>query len=208
MNIALTGIPLGLFILFSLSVATFSFIVGILAGIGGAVLFTLTVVGVALWIVLPAIFFTTMVACFLFLWGLGGYYFLQWVNGSSEKGQEKKPLLESGSIGDSLNSMTGGRLTGFMDKIKAEKAKGDFSGFSDQHTPAKPPPSEKEKFVRQPNAPAQKQSQNAGAANVISPTSNVQKATKVTSSVNGPSKTAANTTGTIKGGLGGAAGLT
>ncbi|KAI7524984.1 hypothetical protein KC331_g17804 [Hortaea werneckii] len=134
MNIALTGLPLGLFILFTLTVAIFSLVVGLLLGLLAAVLFTLFCVGIALTIVLPTVFFTTMAACFLFLWGLGGYYILSWGNsagGSSEGGDGKAP--EGQAIGDKLNNLVGGRLSGFMSSARAEEAKGDISGFGDQH---------------------------------------------------------------------------
>ncbi|KAK5130755.1 hypothetical protein LTR08_001700 [Meristemomyces frigidus] len=131
MNLALTGIPLGLFALFTLTVALFSLVVGLLLGLLAAVLFILFAVGIALTIVLPAVLFTTMTACFLFLWGLGGYYILKWANGNSE-GQSQEGG-GSGAIGDKLNALTGGRLTGFMDAAKGERAKGDISGYGDQH---------------------------------------------------------------------------
>ncbi|RMY14266.1 hypothetical protein D0868_01555 [Hortaea werneckii] len=135
MNIALTGIPLGLFILFTLTVAIFSLVVGLLLGLLAAVLFTLFCVGIALTIVLPTVFFTTMAACFLFLWGLGGYYILSWGNsagGSGEEGGDGK-APEGQAIGDKLNNLVGGRLSGFMSSARAEEAKGDISGFGDQH---------------------------------------------------------------------------
>jgi len=128
MNIALTGVPLGLFILFTLTVAIFSLVVGLLLGLLAAVLFTLFCVGIALTIVLPTVFFTTMAACFLFLWGLGGYYILSWGNSA---GDGKAP--EGQAIGDKLNNLVGGRLSGFMSSARAEEAKGDISGFGDQH---------------------------------------------------------------------------
>lgn len=131
MNFALTGIPLGLFVLFTLTVAIFSLVVGLLLGLLAAVAFTLFCVGVALTIVLPTIFFTTMTACFLFLWGLGGYYLLQW--GNSASGGEGGKASDGQAIGDRLNSLTGGRLSGLMSNARAEEAKGDISGYGDQH---------------------------------------------------------------------------
>lgn len=134
MNLAITGVPLFLFVLFSLTVFIFALVVGLLVGLLGAVAFTLFAVGLALMVVLPTIFFTTMGATFLFLWGLGGYYILKWANGegSSQSGnQEGGP-----SIGDRLNSLTGGRLTGFMNSAKNQEAKKDMGGWGDEHTPA------------------------------------------------------------------------
>lgn len=163
MNIALTGVPLGLFILFSLTIATFSLLVGIGGGIIAAVLFTITCVGIALSFVFPIIFFTTMVACFLFLWGLGGYHLIKWINGGDEESaKEGQPLLESGSIGDSLNALTGGRLTGFIHEAKAEKAKDDITGFSDEYNKPQPPP-ETKKPAQQTPASGKKSSQQNGA---------------------------------------------
>lgn len=135
MNFAITGVPLFLFVLFSLTVFIFALVVGLLLGLLGAVAFTLFAVGVALTIILPTVFFTTMAATFLFLWGLGGYYILKWANGegSGESGkQEGGP-----SIGDRLNSLTGGRLSGFMNAAKDQEAKKGIDGFGDEHTPAK-----------------------------------------------------------------------
>src|ERR1700761_7649915 len=179
MNIAITGVPLFLFIMFTISVLIFALLVGIILGVLAAVLFTVFCVGVALTIVLPTIMFTTMAATFLFLWGLGGYYILKWAN--SQPGQpDEKPLLGSGSIGDSINNLTGGKLTGFMDAAKAERAKGDISGFSDEHTKPKPPP---EKNEQQPNGGID----------------NAQNASKAT----GVDKRAATPTNAVKGGVGG-----
>lgn len=130
MNILLTGIPLGLFILFTITVALFSIIVGLLLGLLGAVVFILFAVGTALCILLPTIFFTTTCACFLFLWGLGGYFILRWANG--ETGSQEAP--EGGAIGDKLNALTGGRLSGFMDQAKKERSKKGIEGTDDKST--------------------------------------------------------------------------
>ena len=224
MNIALTGPALFLFTLFSLSVATFALIVGVLVGLGAAALFSLFCIGTALALMFPVIFFTTMAACFFFLWGLGGYYLIKWLNGSTDaEGQEGEgvPLLSSGSIGDSLNSLTGGRLTGFMQSAKAEKAKGDISGFSDENTP---PSTEKKKVgsnhmnidrsaqssvnaSKAQKMPAKPQQQSVGSGvNSPNPTAAVQKATKSTG-VEGKVKTATNATGMVKGGSSGATDL-
>ena len=133
----------------------------------------------------------------------GGYYILKWANGKGGGEDGGKGMLSSGSIGDSLNNFSGGRLTGFMDAAKDERAKGDISGFSDKHTkPAPPAPKEKqepkEKAEGQPNGAAKKQNVGSGA------TSQTSKATEAA----GVQKTGANATGTVKGGVGGATGLT
>lgn len=59
---------------------------------------------IALFIVLPTIFFTTLAAAFIFIWGLGAYYTVRWLN-------EGKPATKARTaIGDSSNSISGGRL--------------------------------------------------------------------------------------------------
>lgn len=186
MNFAITGVPLFLFILFSLSVFLFALIVGLLVGVLGAVAFTLVAVGTALVVVLPTLFFTTMAATFLFLWGLGGYYILKWANGDDEKksGEEPGP-----TIGDRLNNFTGGRLTGFMDAAKTQQAKGGIEGYGDKFTPPK-----------QVNGSAPG-TENVGAA-VNSAHGAASKATSATGT-----DAVANTTGTVKGGVNGITGL-
>ena len=55
MNFALTGIPLFLFALFTITVALFSLIVGLILGLLGAVFFIVFAVGTALVVVLSLI---------------------------------------------------------------------------------------------------------------------------------------------------------
>ncbi|KAK4543050.1 hypothetical protein LTR36_005827 [Oleoguttula mirabilis] len=201
MNLALTGIPLGLFALFTVTVALFSLIVGLLLGLLAAVVFIVFAVGIALMMVLPAVFFTTMAACFLFLWGLGGYYILKWANGDSGAKDKDGQPSQGGAIGDKLNSLTGGRLTGFMDAAKKERSKGDISGYGDQYT--KPDAGGGQEKKPQSNGTAHKNAAH-GAQKEVGDAAH--KATKATG-VDGAHKTAANATGTVKGGLSGATGL-
>lgn len=206
MNILLTGIPLGLFILFSITVLVFSLLVGLILGLLGAVLFTLFCVGVALTIVLPLVFFTTAAACFLFLWGLGGYYILKWANNKAGGTGDEKPLLSSGSIGDSLNNLTGGRLTGFMDAAKKERSKADISGYSDENTKPEPQGGAKQDGSNKGSAQQKPQKQSLGANNDSSHTSpNPQKASKPTGIDEGVKKST-NATGAVTGGVNGATG--
>ncbi|KAF2788490.1 hypothetical protein K505DRAFT_286014 [Melanomma pulvis-pyrius CBS 109.77] len=117
-QIALTGFPLFLFITFTVTVFLFALIAALLIGVLVAVLFTVFMVGVALLVILPTIFITTFSATFLFLWGLGGYYILKWLN------HGKVPAPDGTAIGDKLNSLTGGRMGWLMDgtRKKAEDA--------------------------------------------------------------------------------------
>lgn len=132
MNLFLTGFPLGLFILFSITVFITALVIALVVALLAAVFFTLGAVGVALVIVFPTILFTTGAACFLFLWGLGGYYILKWANSGAEG--EPKQAPEGASIGDTLNRWTGGRMGGFMEGARKEQAKGDITGYSDRFT--------------------------------------------------------------------------
>ena len=79
-QIVLSGIPLALFVVMSLTVLVFALVAGILVGVVGALLFTVFCVGVALLFLLPTLFMTTAAATFIFLWGLGAYYIIKWFN--------------------------------------------------------------------------------------------------------------------------------
>lgn len=139
MNLALTGVPLGLFTLFGLSVAVFSALGGILLGLLGAVIFTLICVGIALTVVLPVLMFTTASACFLFLFGLGGYKILQWASGQDQQEGTANGERKGITVGEGLNSITGGRLTGLLDSAAEERENGDIKGFSDEKNPPRQP---------------------------------------------------------------------
>ncbi|KAK6439481.1 hypothetical protein LTR95_004314 [Oleoguttula sp. CCFEE 5521] len=185
MNFAITGVPLFLFVLFSLTVFIFALLVGLVVGLLGAVAFTLVMVGTALVVVLPTLFFTTFAATFLFLWGLGGYYILKWANGGGSDDKKSDDAPAGPTIGDRLNGFTGGRLTGFMDSAKAQQATGDIKGYGDQFTPAK----------ANGNMPGVGSTVNSAHGGV----------SKVTSATG--TDAVANTTGAVKGGVSGVTGL-
>lgn len=103
-----------LFILFTLTVFIFSLVVALLVGLLVAIGFTLFMVIVALVILFPTVFFTTLAACFFFLWGMGGYYLLKWFN----KGET--PAAQGDAIGDKINALTGGRLDFIMGGARQE----------------------------------------------------------------------------------------
>jgi len=100
-----------MFIVFSITVFVFSLVAALLIAVLVALLFTVFCIGVALLIVLPTVFITTMGATFLFLWGLGGYYILKWFNSTS-------PAKPGKAIGDKFNMITGGRLDFLMQNIR------------------------------------------------------------------------------------------
>lgn len=114
-NIAMTGFPMFLFALFSLTVLVFAVIVALVIGLLVAVAFTLFCVGLALLVLFPVVFFTTLVACFIFLWGLGGYYLFRWMN----KGGSPAP--QGQAIGDKISAMTGGKLDLLMGNARQQQ---------------------------------------------------------------------------------------
>ena len=197
MNFAITGVPLFLFVLFSLTVFIFALVVGLLVGVLGAVAFTLFAVGLALTVVLPTVFFTTMGATFLFLWGLGGYYALKWANGESEPSKSEGG---NATIGDRLNSLSGGRLTGFMSAARKEESKKDISGYGDEHTPAT--------YDEKPQQNGKPQKTAGDASKAASDTANAATghAKKATNATKGAQNAVGSTTGTVTGGLSGVTG--
>ncbi|KAK8169948.1 hypothetical protein IWX90DRAFT_465602 [Phyllosticta citrichinensis] len=113
-QLALSGFPLIMFGVFTVTVFVFSLIVALLVGVLVALLFTAFMVGVALLVVLPTTFITTLGASFVFLWGLGGYYLVKWFN------QSDGPAPDGSAIGDKLNNLTGGRMSFLMDGIRGQ----------------------------------------------------------------------------------------
>lgn len=209
MNFAITGVPLFLFVLFSLTVFIFALVVGLLLGVLGAVAFTLFAVGLALTVVLPTVFFTTMGATFLFLWGLGGYYALKWANGDSDSGKQEGG---SATIGDRINSLSGGRLSGFMSAAKKEESKKDISGYGDEHTPPKnnekPQQNGKPAKLNANNSEKPKANGSPSPQKAANDVSNAAQghAKKVSNATGGAQKAVGSTAGTVTGGLSGATG--
>jgi len=118
-NIALTGLPLLMFIIFTITVFVSSLLTALLVGLLAALLFTVFMVGIALLVILPTVFMTTMAAIFLFLWGLGGYYIVIWFN------EDSSPAPEGDAIGDKLNNLSAGRM-GFLTDGAGKKEAGEF----------------------------------------------------------------------------------
>lgn len=212
MNLLLTGVPLGLFILFTISVFIFALVVALIIALLGAVLFTVFCVGVALFIVLPTIMFTTFAATFLFLWGLGGYHLLRWANGD-KKSEDGGQAPEGSAIGDKLNSLTGGRLSGFMEDARGQNAKKGIEGYGDRFN--KPDEGSKKSKSEGEEKPASASTTGSNAkANQQQVGASTARANDAVRSVEGK---AANVGGTVsdvakpvsyaKGGLSGASGL-
>lgn len=106
LNIVLTGIPVGLFMLFGFVVLFVSLMIAITCALCAAIVVTLTAIGAALFIVFPTVLVTTGLASSIFLWCLAGYYVLQWVtigvsrqSRESTAGQTNGDSLADGSVG-------------------------------------------------------------------------------------------------------------
>ncbi|KAF2181664.1 hypothetical protein K469DRAFT_740615 [Zopfia rhizophila CBS 207.26] len=187
-QIALTGLPLLLFLTFTLTVFVFSLIAALLIGLLAALLFTAFMIGVALLVILPTVFITTFAGSFLFLWGLGGYYILKWFN------EGEVPAPKGEAIGDKINNLTGGRLSFLMDGAR-KKVDDDRTGVS--QTP-KVHGSEKSANGGAPDVGKQL---NEGKTQVTKQADGAQK--RVNKSTGG----ATNTVGTAKGAVSGVTGL-
>ena len=132
-QIALSGFPLALFVIMSITVLIFALVAGILVGVVGALLFTVTCVGIALIILLPTLFMTTFAGVFIFLWGLGAYYIVKWFNKKDVPGVHgdlKDGMQKQMGLGD----MPGldGKLPG-MPEEKQPKAGGQVREQANGH---------------------------------------------------------------------------
>lgn len=198
---ALTGFPLVMFIVFTITVFVFSLVAALLIGILVALGFTVLMVGTALLVVLPTVFLTTMAATFIFLWGLGGYYLLKYFN----KGES--PAAPGAAIGDKINSLTGGRMSFLMDTARGNEAKAAGEAKKED---------EKDSAHSKDVKGKSSHSANGGvpSANLGNASEQVSKAadgvTKHANAGGVPKKlgNVTNTAGTAKGAIGGATGLT
>ncbi|KAL8662061.1 MAG: hypothetical protein Q9202_005035 [Teloschistes flavicans] len=121
-HLALSGLPLGLFVLMTITVVVFSIIAALILALLAAVIFSVVCVGFALIILFPTLFLTTAGASFIWLWGLGAYYILKWFNKKEIPGIHK-PLGEGVSDELGLDALTG-------DKAPPEKANGHAANGS------------------------------------------------------------------------------
>ncbi|KAL9596623.1 MAG: hypothetical protein Q9219_005660 [cf. Caloplaca sp. 3 TL-2023] len=105
-HLALSGVPMGLFIIMTITIVIFSIVAALILAVLAAVIFSVVCVGFALIILLPTLFITTAAASFIWLWGLGAYYILKWFNKKEIPGIHK-PMGEGmdGELG--LDALTG-----------------------------------------------------------------------------------------------------
>lgn len=128
-HLALSGLPMGLFVLMTITVVVFSIIAALILALLAAVVFSVVCVGFALIILFPTLFLTTAGASFIWLWGLGAYYILKWFNKKEIPGIHK-PLGDSVGFGDelSLDALTGDKAS--PEKAPPEKANGHAANGS------------------------------------------------------------------------------
>ena len=86
-NILLTGPPLLLFLLYTLTILLFSFSTALITTFTLASLFTASMVGVALLVIVPTVCVTTAVAMTLFGWGMLGYWVFDRIKKRENGGQ-------------------------------------------------------------------------------------------------------------------------
>lgn len=203
-QIALTGFPLAMFIVFTVTVFVFSLIAALLIGILVALVFTVFMVFTALLVVLPITFLTTMAASFVFLWGLGGYYLLKWFN----KGES--PAASGNAIGDKINNLTGGRMSFLMDSVRGSQKEADMKEDDVDEKPEKGNhQNHKPQKLNQSNGGLQKNMDPAKLSEKMSKVGNVDNVTKQ-ANLDGATKKVSNVTntaGSVKGVAGGLTGL-
>ena len=125
-QIALSGIPLALFAVMTITVFVFALLAALVIGLLGALLFTAFCVGVALLILLPTLFITTFGAAFIWLWGVGTYYIIKWFN------QKEIPGIHTGFVEG---------IMGKLDESGSEKSESAANGEpkkSHSHTHSQP----------------------------------------------------------------------
>lgn len=104
-QVALSSLPLGLFLILTITVFIFALVAALIIGVLGAVLFSVVCVGIGLIILLPTLFVTTFAAAFIWLWGIGAYYIVKWFNKKEVPGIHK-PFPE-GMQGQGLDALQG-----------------------------------------------------------------------------------------------------
>ncbi|KAL8665561.1 MAG: hypothetical protein Q9168_007666 [Polycauliona sp. 1 TL-2023] len=124
-HLALSGVPMGLFIIMTITVVVFSILVALILALLAAVLFSVACVGFALIILLPTLFITTAAASFIWLWGIGAYYLLKWFNKKEIPGIHK-PINEGIGSELGLDALTGDKAP----PPQSEKANGHAANGS------------------------------------------------------------------------------
>ena len=123
MNLAFSGIPLGIFAVFGLTGLVSALATGLVVSTIAVVTFSMFAIGVAFTVLLPVVFFSTFLACSLFLWGLFGYYVYRWAT--------------SRAIGVEPKTINGAHPNGFNSAAPGLNAKGGTTRHYDHVLEAK-----------------------------------------------------------------------
>lgn len=92
--------PLLIFLTFILSTLFLSLLTAFVVTLFFAFAFTFGAVILALFVLVPVLFLTTIAANFIFVWSIGAYFAARWFNGG-------KPLNEKGTkVGDALDRVS------------------------------------------------------------------------------------------------------
>ena len=193
-QIALSGLPIVLFAVFTVGVGIFALLVALIIAVLGAVLFTVFMAGVALLVLLPTLFITTFSAAFIWLWGVGLYYFIKWFNEKPVPGVHtslKDGLKES----TGLNAIHGGFNDPFTDHKMPGSDEQDPSGRK-EYSGKKEPDGEQQQERRQsnqqkPSSQLQKPSQN-NKSNTSSSSAAATKPTPLSEKKDGANSTNSN----------------
>lgn len=129
-QVALSSVPLGLFLILTITVFIFALLAAVIIGVLGAVLFSVVCVGIGLIILLPTLFVTTFAAAFIWLWGVGAYYIVKWFNKKEVPGIHK-PFPEGMKGAEGLDALQGkGAAPGDPHGAQEEKPKQQPNGVN------------------------------------------------------------------------------
>ncbi|KAL8970778.1 MAG: hypothetical protein Q9197_003633 [Variospora fuerteventurae] len=128
-HLALSGVPMGLFIIMTITVVVFSIVAALILAVLAAVVFSVVCVGFALIILLPTLFVTTAAASFIWLWGVGAYYILKWFNKKEIPGIHK-PMEDGMTDGLGLDALTGDKAPPPSEKANGHAASGSANGHA------------------------------------------------------------------------------
>lgn len=207
-QIALSGLPLVLFGVMSVTVFIFALLAGILVGVIGALLFVVAALGFALLILLPILFFTTAAAVFIWLWGVGAYFIVKWFNQKDIPGVHTdfvSGVADATGLSDvpGLNGVLGGGKQG-ASPTTSTSAKENGDGNECDKPKSHPPKLDKEKAEKasstgtQHHADGKENQMHATQRKQASRPSSIDPSEKVKGTVDGAGKSVDGIGGTTK----------
>ncbi|KAF9695161.1 hypothetical protein EKO04_006900 [Ascochyta lentis] len=125
---ALAGLPILVFLAFTIATLVVSLVACIFIGAIIALLSTLFITGFALLFAVPIVFVGSCTASITFLWGLAAYLVLQRINGG------ETPVQPGSKVGDALDELTGRRLRDLVDRADADAQQARLAVDSSQDT--------------------------------------------------------------------------